>query len=890
MAKYDHQKIEQKWQKYWLENKTFAAQDFADKPKYYALDMFPYPSGVGLHVGHPEGYTATDIISRKRRHQGYSVLHPLGWDAFGLPAENYAIKTGTHPNTSTQANIQNFRRQIQSLGFSYDWDREIDTTDPKYYRWSQWIFLQLYKKGLAYEKEMTMNWCPQCKIVAANEEVEQGTHERCGATVERRNLRQWMFRITDYAQRLLDDLDTLSEWPEAIRTQQRNWIGRSEGAEVDFTIKGEKVRVFTTRPDTLFGATYFVLSPEHPLVNQITTAEQKSDIEKYQKKCAALSELERTELNQEKTGVFTGAFAINPVNGKEIPVWIADYVMMSYGTGAIMAVPAHDERDNEFAKKYNLPIIEVVEDKGYYSIELDSWTEEDVLKVEKIFEERFKIGAIKKSYEVTGKTLVFLVVSEMAKEKLVDFIENVLKKDVRINKIDAGENKGCFSGHGVMKNSEFLSYFCSQEAKNEMFKWLEDKKLGEKKINFKLRDWIFTRQRYWGEPIPLVFDEAGKCYTLDDSQLPLILPETDDFHPTEDGQPPLARCTDWVNVEGYITDDGNVIVSDSVPAGKTLQKFRRETSTMPNWAGSSWYWLRYMDANNEQEFCSKEREAYWGPVDLYVGGTEHAVLHLLYARFWHKVLFDLGLVNTTEPFKKLVNQGLILGEDGEKMSKSRGNVVNPDEIVESMGADTLRMYEMFMGPFEQSKPWSTKSTGGLRKFLDKIYRIYTETEMTDECSLPVFQKIIAETIKKVEEDIEDFKFNTAISQLMIFFNEAQKYDILSRGAMKKILVLIEPFAPHLAEEIWSEVFGEKESMANAPWPTYEQSSLEVSEVTYAVQVNGKLRGDFTISKTAGKDEAIAVAQDIENVRKYLDGGNVVKEIFVPGKIVGFVVK
>ena len=848
MTKYDHQKIEQKWQKYWLENKTFAAKDFADKPKYYALDMFPYPSGAGLHVGHPEGYTATDIISRKKRHEGYSVLHPLGWDAFGLPAENYALKTGTHPNVSTQANIKTFRRQIQSLGFSYDWDREVDTTDPKYYRWSQWIFLQLYKKGLAYEKEMTMNWCPQCKIVAANEEVEQGTHERCGATVERRNLRQWMFRITDYAQRLLDDLDTLDGWPEAIKTQQRNWIGRSEGVEVDFTIKGEKVRVFTTRPDTLFGATYFVLSPEHPLVSTITTADQKSTVEAYQTKCAALSELERTELNQEKSGVFTGAFAINPVNGKEIPVWIADYVLMSYGTGAIMAVPAHDERDFEFATKYDLPIKYVVAPPaGSIQVGEGEFRTFEAKATQKV-----------ESHEILSKWL---------------------------------ESQGCAfaSNEGYLMNSDFLNGLSVTEAKEAMLKYIDEQKLGEKKINFKLRDWIFTRQRYWGEPIPLVFDEAGECFPLHDSQLPLVLPETDDFHPTADGQPPLARCTDWVNIEGYVTDDGTVIIGDA-PAGKTLQKFTRETSTMPNWAGSSWYWLRYMDAHNDQEFCSKEKEDYWGPVDLYVGGTEHAVLHLLYSRFWHKVLFDLGLVNSIEPFKKLVNQGLILGEDGEKMSKSRGNVVNPDEIVNSMGADTLRMYEMFMGPFEQAKPWSTQSTGGMRKFLDKIYRIYTEKEMTDGCPLPAFRKVVAQTVKKVQEDIDDFKFNTAISQLMIFFNEAQKYDTLSRGAMKKILVLIEPFAPHLAEEIWSEVFNETESIAYAPWPTYDPKSLEDDSVTYAVQVNGKLRGDFTIAKDADKDTVISQAKEIENVQKYLAEGEIKKEIFVPGKIVGFVVK
>ncbi len=824
MTKYDHQKIEQKWQKYWLENKTFAAEDFSSKPKYYALDMFPYPSGAGLHVGHPEGYTATDIISRKKRHEGYSVLHPLGWDAFGLPAENYAIKTGTHPNTSTQANIKTFRRQIQSLGFSYDWDREIDTTDPQYYRWSQWIFLQLYKKGLAYQKEMAMNWCPQCKIVAANEEVEQGTHERCGAKVERRNLRQWMFRITDYAQRLLDDLDTLEEWPEAIRTQQKNWIGRSEGAEVDFEIEGKnkKVSVYTTRIDTLFSGTFLIFSPEHDLIDEITTKDQWGAVQKYKKECSSKSELERTELSKEKTGAFTGSYGINPATGEKMPIWISDFVLVSYGTGVVFA-DAHDERDFEMAKKFDIPLKVSIRPED-----------------EKLWE--------------SVKKLEF-----------------------------------CFPDEGILVNSGEFDGLTSAESRPKITQWLEEQGKARVKVNYKLRDWIFTRQRYWGEPIPLVFDEKGKCYPLADSELPLVLPEIDDFLPTDDGKPPLARCTDWVNTKGYITEEGTVIIGDA-PAGKTSQKFTRETSTMPNWAGSSWYWLRYMDVHNEQEFCSKEKEKYWGPVDLYVGGTEHAVLHLLYSRFWHKVLFDLGLVNTIEPFKKLVNQGLILGEDGEKMSKSRGNVVNPDEIVESMGADTLRMYEMFMGPFEQTKPWSTKSTGGIRKFLDKVWRIYTEKKLVDGCPLPEFRKVVAQTVKKVGEDIDDFKFNTAISQLMIFFNEAQKQDTLSRGAMKKIIILLEPFAPHLAEEIWVEVFGETKSISCAPWPTYEQSSLAENTVTYAVQVNGKLRGDFQLSATAGKEEAIAAAKDLERVQKYLSEGNIVKEIFVPGKIVGFVVK
>ena len=817
MSKYNHQEIEQKWQKFWEQNKTFAATTGSDKQKYYALDMFPYPSGAGLHVGHPEGYTATDIICRKKRHQGFEVLHPMGWDAFGLPAENYALKTGVHPAASTAENIKTFKRQIQSLGFSYDWEREFATTDEGYYKWTQWIFLQLFKKDLAYEKEMAMNWCPECRVVAANEEVEQGTHERCGTPVERKNLRQWMFGITKYADRLLDDLDTLQEWPEAIKTQQRNWIGKSVGAEVNFDLEGEKVQVFTTRPDTLFGATYFVLSPEHPRVLEITTDAQRAEVEKYQKDCAAKSELERTELNKDKSGVFTGAFAINPVNGKKIPVWIADYVMMSYGTGAIMAVPAHDERDHEFATKLGLDIVEVV-------------------------------GGLEDPFQKSG---------------------------------------------GKLKNSDFLDGLNVEGATAKMIAHLEAEKIGEKKINFKLRDWIFTRQRFWGEPIPLVFDTDGKVHGLDDSELPLILPEIDDYHPTADGEPPLARAEDWVNVKGYFTSEGTVKTlkkGESAPEGVEIQEFKRETSTMPNWAGSSWYWLRYMDASNEQEFCSKEADKYWGSVDLYVGGTEHAVLHLLYARFWHKVLYDLGLTHTVEPFKKLVNQGLILGSDGEKMSKSRGNVVNPDEIVAEFGADTLRIYEMFMGPFEQAKPWATDAVGGMRKFLDKVWRTFNEKEMIEGCPLPAFRKIVGQTIKKVEEDIDDFKFNTALSQLMIFFNEAQKETKVSRGSMKKICILLSPFAPHLAEEIWSTVFEEKESIAYAPWPTYDPKFLVDDTVNYAVQVNGKLRGDFQLPKDASKEEAIAMAKGLEKVQKYLNEGEIKKEIFVPGKIVGFVVK
>ena len=808
--KYDHKSIEPKWQKFWEDHQCFKAEDVSDKEKYYALDMFPYPSGAGLHVGHPLGYTATDIMSRYKRHKGFNVLHPMGWDAFGLPAENYAIKTGVHPKISTAENEANFKRQIQALGFSYDWDRSFSTTDPDYYKWSQWIFLQLFKKGLAYEEAKAMNWCPQCKIVAANEEVEQGMHERCGSPVEKRNLKQWMFRITDYAERLLNDLEDLPEWPQKIKAMQANWIGKSEGAEVGFDINGEMVNVYTTRPDTLFGATYFVLSPEHPLVDDITTDEQKTAVEAYKSEVAAKSDLERTELNKDKSGVFTGAFAINPVNGKQIPVWIADYVLMSYGTGAIMAVPAHDERDLEFAEKFGLEILEVV-------------------------------GNLDSPFQKTG---------------------------------------------GKMINSDFLNGMTVDEAIAAMINWLEENQKGEKKVNYKLRDWIFTRQRYWGEPIPLVFDEAGKVYALDDSQLPLELPETPNYEPSADGQSPLAKIETWVNVKGDITPEGTVIISDN-----GSQNFTRETSTMPNWAGSSWYWLRFMDPHNEQEFCSKEKSDYWGPVDLYVGGAEHAVLHLLYGRFWHKVLFDLGLVSTKEPFKKLVNQGMIAAEDGRKMSKSLGNVVNPDDVIAEYGADTLRCYEMFMGPFEQGKAWSTGSVGGIRKFLDRVNRYFSDNEVVDVCPSDELISLTHKTVKKVGEDIEAFRFNTAISQMMVWMNEFSKLDHIPKIAGGKFIRLLSPFAPHLAEEIWHTKFKpEGKTIVFEPWPSFDEKYLVENTVTYAVQVNGKLRAELSMPAEAPKDEVLTAAKAIDKVAQYLAEGSIVKEIFVPGKIVGFVVK
>lgn len=838
---YNHQAIEGKWQKFWVENKTFKATEDPSKEKFYALDMFPFPSGAGLHVGHPLGYTATDIISRKARHEGKNVLHPMGWDAFGLPAENYAIKTGAHPAVSTAENEANFKRQIQSLGFSYDWDRCFSTTDPDYFKWSQWIFLQLYHKGLAYEEAKAMNWCPSCKVVCANEEVEQGVHERCGTPVEKRNLKQWMFKITEYADRLIDDLDELPEWPSKIVAMQKNWIGRSEGCEVDFTINDETIRVYTTRPDTLFGVNFFVLSPEHPLVDQITTDEHKSAVEAYQSEVSAKSDLERTELNKDKTGVFTGAYAINPVNGEKVPVWIADYVLMSYGTGAVMAVPGHDERDFEFAKKFDLPITRVIE-PTYVGNCVTKWFSDHKLKAPKNEDEALALC-----------------------------LDNLRAMDA------------VYGGSGQMMNSDWMDGMENQEAKEKMIEWLEENKKGERKTNYKLRDWIFTRQRYWGEPIPLVFDEDGKCYPLDESELPVKLPDTPNYEPSADGQSPLAKIDDWVNVRGDITDDGNVKLSEN-----GSMAFTRETSTMPNWAGSSWYWLRFMDPDNKEMFCAPEKEQFWGPVDLYVGGAEHAVLHLLYARFWHKVLFDLGYVSTKEPFKKLVNQGMIQAEDGRKMSKSLGNVVNPDDVVEEYGADTLRCYEMFMGPFEQSKAWNMKSAAGIRKWLERVVRVFekaSDDAVMDKAQIALLHK----TIKQVGEGIDNFKFNTAISQMMVLTNELTGVETVSKGMLKDFALILSPFAPHLAEELWQQLGHTDETMAYVSWPEYDPAMLVEDSVTYAVQVNGKLRAQLEMPKDADKEAVLAEARALENVAKWLEEGTVRKEIFVPGKIVGFVV-
>ncbi len=822
--KYDHRQIEQTWQQHWAEQDTFAVEVDRDKPKFYCLDMFPYPSGAGLHVGHPLGYTATDIICRKKRQQGYNVLHPMGWDAFGLPAENFAIKTGVHPAESTAANIANFKRQIQSLGLSYDWNREVDTTDPAYYRWTQWLFLQLYQKGLLYPDTRLMNWCPVCKIVAANEEVENGVHERCGNPVERRQMRQWLFRITDYAERLLEDLDTLEHWPEKIKAMQRHWIGKSEGVDVKFAVEGGgELAVYTTRVDTLFGVTYMVVAPEHPIVEQVTTPEHAAEVEAYLTTVASKSDMERTELNKTKTGVFTGGYAVNPVNGAKVPVWVADYVLMTYGTGAIMAVPAHDERDYAFAQKYNLPITFVVAPPAGVVVELDTPYLD-------------KVGTLKES--------------------------------------------GAFNG---------LEY---SEGVVAIADWLEAEGRGERRTNYRLRDWIFTRQRYWGEPIPLVYDEAGAVHPLCESELPLRLPNTPDYQPSDSGESPLAKVTDWVNVQGYLTMAGKVKTlaeGESAPAGMTEQSFRRETSTMPNWAGSSWYWLRFMDPHNEQEFCAKEVSDYWGPVDLYVGGAEHAVLHLLYARFWQKAFYDLGLVGTVEPFAQLCNQGLIMAEDGRKMSKSLGNVVNPDEIVEAYGADTLRLYEMFMGPFEQTKQWSSGSVEGTRRFLDRVWANY-EKPLDDGPVDKELDVLLHQTIAIVSEHIDTFRFNTAISQLMILNNALTKRPTLPRAVAETLCVLLSPFAPHLTEHLWAEVLGEGESLAYAQWPTHDPTKLVRDTVTYAVQVNGKLRGEVTVAREHDQRETVQQAKAHPKVAGYLSGKEIVKEIFVRGKIIGFVVK
>ena len=810
-SEYNFQKIEKKWQKYWEDNKTFKTQnpnEFKNnevkKAKYYALDMFPFPSGDGLHVGHPEGYTATDIMSRYKRMLGFNVLHPMGWDSFGLPAENYAMKTGTHPDITTKKNIATFTRQLKSLGFSYDWDREIATSNVDYYKWTQWIFVQLYNKGLAYEAEINVNWCPHLKTVLANEEVVDGKSEVGGHPVVQKTMSQWMLKITEYAERLLVDLE-LVDWPESIKEMQRNWIGKSIGATITFQVEGldELIEVFTTRPDTLFGATYMVIAPEHSLVKKITSTEKLSEINKYIETCKLKNDLERTELNKDKTGVFTGAFAINPANNKKIPIWIADYVLSTYGSGAIMSVPAHDDRDFEFALKYHLAILPVL-DGGRF--------------------------------------------------------------------ID-GKLEAAHTDDGVHINSDFLNGTDKELGIKKMIEWLEQKKLGTKKINYKLRDWIFSRQRYWGEPFPLLKYEDGTIRCLDADELPVVLPELEKFEPSGIGESPLANAHDWL----WIIDP------------KTGKKAKRETNTMPNWAGSCWYYLRFCDPKNEKEPWNADIENYWMPVDLYVGGAEHAVLHLLYARFWHKVLFDLGFVSTKEPFKKLVNQGLILASDGEKMSKSRGNVVNPDSVVSEYGGDSLRLYEMFMGPLEKVKPWKAEGVKGVYNFLNRAYRFFADPlHISGRTESDETLKVLHKTIKKVTQDYDNMRFNTAISTLMIFTNHCYKVGSVTKETAEIFTLLLAPMAPHLSEELW-ELLGHKKTLAYETWPHFDETLAKDDMITIAVQVNGKLRATLEVVPEISQEEILIMAKADENVAKYLTG-TLVKEIYVPGKIVNFVVK
>ncbi|WP_456407814.1 leucine--tRNA ligase [Caldithrix abyssi] len=874
---YPFGKIEKKWQKFWEEQKTFKTEDKFDQPKYYVLDMFPYPSGAGLHVGHPEGYTATDIMARYKRMKGFNVLHPMGWDAFGLPAEQYAIETGTHPRITTERNIERFRKQLKAIGFSYDWDREVNTTDPKYYKWTQWIFIQLYKKGLAYLDEVPVNWCPALGTVLADEEVINGRSERGNHPVYRRPLKQWVLKITEYADRLLEDLE-LVDWPESTKEMQKNWIGRSEGAEVEFPVVGldEKIEVFTTRPDTLFGATYMVLAPEHPLVEKITTEEYRAQVQAYQKQAAQKSDLERTELQKDKTGVFTGGYAINPVNNEKIPIWVADYVLISYGTGAIMAVPAHDERDYAFAKKYHLPIREVI----------------------------------------SGGDI----------------------------------SKEAFTGEGIVVNSAndelSINGLKASEAKKKITEWLEKKGIGRYKVNYKLRDWLFSRQRYWGEPFPVLIGEDDEIRLVPEEELPVELPPMEDFKPRpskedEEPQPPLSRAPDeWK----YVTIDG--------------KRYRRELNTMPQWAGSCWYYLRYIDPHNDEKLVDPQKEKYWMPVDLYVGGTEHAVLHLLYARFWHKVLYDIGVVSTKEPFKKLVHQGMILGEteytlfldqnnqpvsaelvtrDGKhvksgeplnrrklredevvkkgdvfvlksdpkivvearayKMSKSRGNVINPDEIIEKFGADSLRLYEMFMGPLKDTKSWSMKGVEGVHRFLNRVWRLVVNEE-TDELHELVGDmeptaeqlRVLHETIKKVSDDLEEMAFNTAIAQMMIFVNEAYKWKTRPKSVLETFVLLLSPFAPHIAEELWQRL-GHDRTLAYEPWPTYNADYLVKESIEIVIQINGKVRSRMALPPEEASNKKILEekALQLEEVQKRIAGKTVRKVIAVPKKLVNIVV-
>ena len=937
---YNHEEIEKKWREYWEKNETFKTDiwDFS-KPKYYALDMFPYPSGVGLHAGHPEGYTATDIVSRMKRMQGYNVLHPIGFDSFGLPAEQFAIKTGKHPSGFTEANMETFRIQLKNLGLSYDWDREISTHDPNYYKWTQWIFIQLYKDGLAKYIDMPVNWCEELGTVLANDEVIDGKSERGGYPVVRKNMKQWVIDIPKYAEKLINGLDTL-DWPESTKEMQKNWIGKSIGAHVNFKVKdsNREFTVFTTRPDTLFGATYCVLSPEHELVDEITTDDKKEAVSFYKKEAAKKSEMERTELNKDKTGVFTGAYAINPVNGKEIPIWISDYVLATYGTGAIMAVPAHDQRDYDFAKEFGLEIIPVIEqvtgeireneshkdsivaviydekNDKYLTINwhelggrlfvggtrhenesaLDCAKREimeetgynDIELVNECFPINHHYYAYNKNkaFSITANGLLFKLNSDRKVDTNLDddekftvewvdrkTIEEEVKDELHITVFNNTLNPSAYAGEGIHVNSDFINGLNKQDAIDKMIEWLEENKVGTKKINYRLREWIFARQRYWGEPVPIVHYEDGTNEALDDKDLPLVLPELKDYQ-GKNGKAPLENDQDWVNI---------------IYKGK---KAKRETSTMPGSAGSSWYYLRYIDPHNDNEIANKELLKHWMPVDLYVGGPEHAVGHLLYSRMWGNYLYDKGISPVKEPFKKLVHQGMILGSNGLKMGKRHPKYcINPNDIAKKYGADTLRLYEMFMGPLEADKPWSDTGVEGARRWLDRVYRLYTEENKIKDEENKNLEKIFHQTVKKVTEDYETLNFNTAISQMMIFINAVYKEDVFPRKYAMDFIKLLNPIAPHMTEEIWS-LMGHDNTIAYEEWPKYDIEKTKEDTFFMVVQVNGKVRGKIEVATDTSKEEMEKLAYEIENVKVHIEGHDVLKTIVVPKKLVNIVIK
>lgn len=949
MKEYNHRKIEQKWQEVWEKTSLYKTDENSQKPKFYVLDMFPYPSGVGLHVGHPKGYIATDIYSRMKRMQGFRVLHPMGWDAFGLPAENYAIKNKVHPKEAVDQNVVTFKKQLQKIGFSYDWEREINTTDPDYYKWTQWIFLQLFKKGLAYESEEPINWCPQCKTGLANEDLEDGKCEQCGGEIEQKPIRQWVLKITDYADRLLKDLDEV-EWEEQIIEQQKNWIGRSEGAEINFQVSGTKdqIQVFTTRPDTLFGATFMVLAPEHSLVSNITTKEQKKAVEAYIAATKKKTELQRMEEGKDKTGVFTGAYAKNPVNGKEIPIWISDYVLMGYGHGAIMAVPAHDQRDWDFAKKYDLPIIDVisplfvntsgnedtfkedapVSERNAVVAVVKHWSENKYLGIKWTVSDwqGFNIGGYKEgespveagAREITeevgyknielvedfGKTVHSKFYQIAKKENRFAHFHPVLYKLKNGEKTEIAEHEKAlheevwltpkemeqflnrddmrwiwnivsgeqlFAGYGIVTNSGEFDGLESTEAKEKIVAKLAKNKSAKKSVEYRMKDWVFSRQRYWGEPIPII--HCAKCgpVAVPEEELPVKLPEVKKYEPTGTGESPLANIAEWVNVK----------------CPKCGGPGKRETNTMPQWAGSCWYYLRYIDPKNQKALVDPKKEKEWMPVDLYVGGIEHATRHLLYSRFWHKVLFDMKAVSTTEPFKKLIHVGLIAGEDGRKMSKRWGNVVNPDDVVAEFGADSLRVYEMFMGPFTFGSTWSTKGINGSRRFLDKVWGLAQRELDSGEPDLAE-ARIVDKTIKKIGDDIEEFKFNTAVSTLMILVNELTVAEKVTKQSIEKLLIILAPFAPHMAEELW-EMLGNTESVCVQAWPKYDPKVIKDDLATIVVQINGKVRASFELNKDGTQEDAEKAAFSDPNVKKFLGNQKPKKVIYVPGKILNIVV-